>query len=94
VAVSGRADDHRGSREVEPARRRKRTPSDQRRSARRLLQRIEATAVERQQTWHAGGLRDLSSALTRKLNGHDSLYDEGGLYSSGGLYGEKRAERP
>lgn len=72
----------RDSRQVEvPAkRRRKRTPSDERRKARRALKRvaekveeIDDNATERQEAWHETGQANLTAAKGEQL---DSLYGD------------------
>jgi hypothetical protein len=83
--------DARGFRTVKPSRKQKRTPSRLRRERTRLDVQIEETARERQEAWRDGGMREYSSALTRKLNGHDPLYDEPNSFSPTGLYGARRA---
>jgi hypothetical protein len=65
---------HLGSREVEPVRRRrrKRPPSDDRRTERRLAERIDSTARERQDAWAATGQPETTACLSAEL---DAMFD-------------------
>lgn len=76
-----------GSRMVEPRRSRRRSPSDRRREARRIAERIEAASRERVAARSEGRALD-AERLTTDLLGPDL-----GPYSPGGLYGDKRAAR-
>lgn len=63
-----------GSREVEPPKRkRRRSPSDERRKEARTAERIQATARERQAAWLESGRPNETYRLTCELDG---LYDE------------------
>ena len=66
-----------GSRQVEPRRRRKRTPSDVRRKERRTLEQIQAKARERQEAWAEGEQPNLTHRLSVDLNGPRGLFAEG-----------------
>lgn len=61
-----------GSRKVEPhtppKRKRRRSPSDDRRDARRLVNQIQKTAHERHEAWLEGGQPNTTFRLTRELD--------------------------
>jgi hypothetical protein len=79
---------HQAPETVEPRkRRRKRSPSDRRREARRLVGRIEDASGERQVA-RSDGRAVEAQRLTTDLSGPDL-----GPYSPGGLYADKRALR-
>jgi hypothetical protein len=91
--------DNEGSRMVEPRRKRRRSPSDRRREARRLAERIETTSGERHiaraetraADAHALDLvlhgTDAGKPLNRAISKRPDPY----LISHGGLYEGKRA---
>jgi hypothetical protein len=90
-----------GSRTVEPKRKRRRSPSDQRREADRLSERIEATSHERRAARWEGRAND-AHVLDVALHGDDagqgpraapSKRPDPYLVSHGGLFEERRATR-
>ena len=92
--------DNEGSRMVEPRRKRRHSPSDRRREARRLVERIEEASTERRSIRAGGGHKGEVHRLNVELHGADAgepknyaptKRKDPYLVSHGGLYEERRA---